>query len=250
MPDDSGRDGGIYMTYDSGVHHRRSIRLQGYDYSQNGAYFVTICAQNRECLFGDVADGELILNAFGEIVAGQWHAIPERFPHVGMDAFVVMPNHIHGIVIINGVGAPLAGAPSQSLAGAPCIQNVQSTTNGPRPITPDDGVTETDNRATARVAPTVGEIVGAYKSICYRECLAWINNHEQDRRLGRLWQRNYWEHVIRDEMELNRIREYIRNNPAQWESDRLNPCRGGPCGRPSAMIQEPVVTYIAEGWMV
>jgi putative transposase len=236
------------MAYDADIRHRRSIRLRGHDYSRAGAYFITICTQNREYLFGDIMDGKMALNPFGKIAPEQWYAIPERFPHVDVDEFVVMPNHIHGIVIINGVGAPLAGAP--------CIQNAQKTTNGPRPITPDDGVTETrnrataDDRATARVALSVGEIVGAYKSICYRECLAWINNHEQDHRLGRLWQRNYWEHIIRNETELNRIREYIRNNPAQWREDRLNPRRGDPRGRPSAMIREPVVTYAAEGWMV
>ena len=178
--------------------------MQGYDYSQPGAYFITICTQNRECLFGDIADGEMILNPFGEIVASRWHIMPEQFPHVGVDAFVVMPNHIHGIVIIGVVGAPLAGALP--------IPGAMNTTDERRHLPPDD-------RATLAVAPTVGDIAGAYKSICVLDCLAWINNHERQRRLGKLWQRNYWEHVIRDETELNRIREYIYDNPKNWEQD-------------------------------
>lgn len=240
---------GSEMTNKSDIHHRRSIRLQGYDYSRAGAYFITICTQNRECLFGDIADGKIALNPFGEIATGQWRAIPDRFPDVGTDEFVVMPNHIHGIVIID-VGATLAVA--LPLAGD------KNTTNESCPLTPDGGVTGTvnratgtNNRATARVAPTIGNIVGAYKSICYRECLAWINNHERGRRLDRLWQRNYWEHVIRNEMELSHIREYIRNNPARWEGDRLNPRGGDPHNRPSSpAVREPDVTYANEGWMV
>ena len=98
------------MKYDPAVHHRRSIRLRDYDYAQAGAYFVTICAQDRRCLFGEIVDGEMRLNAMGRIVAEQWDAIPRRFTNVALDAFVVMPNHIHGIFLI--VGAPLAGAPT------------------------------------------------------------------------------------------------------------------------------------------
>ena len=90
------------------VRNRRSIRLQGYDYSQAGAYFVTICTQNRECLFGEIVNGGMRLNAIGQIAADQWYAIPQRFADIELDEFVVMPNHIHGIFI--NVGAPLAGA--------------------------------------------------------------------------------------------------------------------------------------------
>jgi REP element-mobilizing transposase RayT len=183
--------------------NRRSIRLQEYDYAQAGAYFVTICTHNRECLFGEIVDGEVRLNAIGEIVREQWHAIPDRFSAVELDQFVVMPNHIHGIFVI--VGAPLAGAHS---AGAAPSRYHPGTSK---------------NRAAARAAPTVGDIIGAYKSLCVHYGLKWVQNNAPDRILGKLWQRNYWEHIVRDESEWDRIREYICNNPMQWQSDQLNP---------------------------
>ena len=94
------------MPYNSEKHYRRSIRLKEYDYSQAGAYFVTICAYNRECLFGDIVDGEMQLNIYGEIVAAFWDEVPSHFKNVELDAFIVMPNHMHGIVIItDSVGA-------------------------------------------------------------------------------------------------------------------------------------------------
>lgn len=148
------------MKYDPAVHHRRSIRLRDYDYAQAGAYFVTICAQDRRCLFGEIVDGEMRLNAMGRIVAEQWDAIPRRFINVELDEFVVMPNHIHGIFLI--VGAPLAGA--QKRAGA---QNYTSTNNRESlNQRASFNKASADKRAPARGAPTVGDIVGAYKSLC------------------------------------------------------------------------------------
>lgn len=180
------------MTCDPHKHHRRSIRLQGYDYTQAGAYFVTICTQDRACLFGEVVDGEMRLNDAGQMVQAEWNALPDRFPSVGRDAFVVMPNHVHGIIVITNdiVGAGLVPAP---------------------------------NGATTRVAPTVGDVVGAFKSrttVLYTygvKQIGWTPFR------GRLWQRNYYEHVIRDESSLNDIRQYILDNPLRWAMDRENP---------------------------
>lgn len=177
--------------YSPETHHRCSIRLRGYAYSLSGAYFITICTHNRECLFGGIVDGEMLVHEFGSIVSKQWDAIPERFSCIELDAFTVMPNHIHGIIL---VGAPLAGARF------------------------DAGVCE-HMRATARVAPTVGEIIGAYKSFAMYHCLQWVKQNKPQRYLGKLWQRNYYEHIIRDDDDLNRIREYILNNPANWQDD-------------------------------
>ncbi|MFP4040814.1 MAG: hypothetical protein ACLFS7_09760, partial [Desulfosudaceae bacterium] len=97
------------MKFNSKIHHRRSIRLQGYDYSQAGAYFVTICTQNRECLFGDIADGEMRLNDAGQMVQTVWDEIPAHYPGIDIDAFIIMPNHIHGIIVL--VGAAPCGRP-------------------------------------------------------------------------------------------------------------------------------------------
>lgn len=92
------------MKFDPNIHHRRSIRLQNYDYSQSGAYFITICTQNRQCLFGNVVYGKMILNEFGNIVKNFWLEIPQHFRHVVLDEFVVMPNHVHGIIMLNENG--------------------------------------------------------------------------------------------------------------------------------------------------
>jgi REP element-mobilizing transposase RayT len=192
---------------DNPAPRRRSIRLQGHDYSQAGAYFVTVCTQNRQCLLGDIAAGAMRLSPLGRIVEEQWNVIPQRFPVVELDEFVVMPNHFHGIFVL--VGAPLAGA--QGVAG----------TNSRPTATKRATARVVDTRATARVAPTVGDIIGAYKSLCVHHCLKWMKHHDPQRILGTLWQRNYWEHIIRHEPELHEIREYIRHNPAQWELDKL-----------------------------
>ncbi|MFN4294850.1 MAG: transposase, partial [Thermoflexales bacterium] len=100
------------MTYDPQKHHRRSIRLKGYDYSQAGAYFITIVAQDRACLFGEVVDGEMRLNDAGRMVWDEWNALPDRFPGLELDAFVVMPNHVHGIIVLTGSAPDDAPAPA------------------------------------------------------------------------------------------------------------------------------------------
>ncbi len=177
---------------------RRSIRLQGYDYSQAGAYFVTSCTQGRVCLFGDIADGEMRLNDAGRIVADTWAALPQRFPMINMDDFVIMPNHIHGIIIV-GAGLALPSEPPRNL-------------DAPR------------NRGAASSAPTLGDIVRAFKSIS-----AISVNRLLGRQKHSLWQRNYFEHIIRNDKDLDRIRQYIADNPIRWEIDRENPAAtGGP----------------------
>jgi len=139
--------------------HRRSIRLKEYDYSQVGAYFITIVTQDRACLFGKVVNGEMRLNDVGYMVHQEWTNLPNRFPNIDLDAFVIMPNHIHGIIVITGaipVGAGLVPAPIH--ANMPAQNGNRTTKSGAT-------VGSTKSRATTRVAPTVGDIVGAFKSI-------------------------------------------------------------------------------------
>jgi putative transposase len=210
------------MTYNPDIHHRQSIRLKGYDYSSPGMYFITVCIQNRDRhLFGEIDHGKMILNHFGEIIREQWHIIPNRFNGVTVDEFVVMPNHIHGI--LHFVGAPLAGALVGVHAGAHGDDHDNRATD-------TRAIDTIDTRATARVAPTkttaitkpmTGDVVGAFKSLCVHGCLQWIKLNDPQFGLGPLWQRNYWEHIIRNEPELDRIREYIRNNPLKREKDSL-----------------------------
>ena len=179
------------MPYDPNRHHRRSIRLKGYDYSQAGAYFITLCTQDRACLFGKVVNGEMRLNDAGRMVLAEWNRLPERFPRVVLDAFVVMPNHVHGILVITDP-APTVGA-----------------TVG----------------ATLVVAPTVGNIIGAFKSRVTVEYIRGVKTSGWPPFRGRLWQRNYYEHIIRNERALNAIRQYIMENPRRWQMDREKEAR-------------------------
>jgi REP element-mobilizing transposase RayT len=177
--------------FNSDLHHRRSIRLHNYDYSQAGAYFFTLCTQNRECLFGTVVEDTVRLNDVGRMVQEIWRALPDYYPGVELDNFVVMPNHIHGIVLLNDVGA--------------------------RFIAPNNGQ-GTENKGAINRAPAVGEIIRAFKARCTRGI-----NQLRGLQGASIWQRNYYEHVIRNESSFHEIREYIVNNPARWAMDRENP---------------------------
>ncbi len=187
-------------------HNRRSIRMRGYDYSQAGAYFVTLCTHNRECLFGNVENGAIALNDAGDIAADCWLRIPEHFPNVELDEWVIMPNHVHGILVITD---PVVGALGIGPVGAKDFSPLPGQyPPPPRPIPPPPGQRPT---GTAR---TLGSIVRGYKigvTKWYRQQLVET----------KIWQRNYWEHIIRDELEMDRIRRYIGNNPANWVSDSL-----------------------------
>jgi putative transposase len=184
------------MKYDPKIHHRRSIRLKGYDYSQDGAYFITVCAYKKECIFEPAV--------VASIIEKQWRNLPGRFSGIELDEFVIMPNHIHCILWIH-VGATLA---------------VARHAGDQNPIDRDNE--KRNERAGASPAPTLGNVVGAFKSMVSTEYLKWINQNNSGCS-GLLWQRNYYEHVIRNEDELNRIRQYIRSNPVKWDDDIENP---------------------------
>jgi len=188
------------MKYDPDKHHRRSIRLNSYDYRQSGSYFITVCTHDRKCFFGTVDGREMQLNDVGQMVKSTWQELPSRFSSVWLDEFTVMPNHIHGVIL---VGAQFI---------APKLTASQ-----------DFGILNpgTLERGAINRAPTLGKIVRAYKARSTRLI----------RRMATpdfAWQRNYYEHVVRDEKSLNRIREYILTNPARWDSDRENPAATTP----------------------
>jgi len=188
------------MKFDPQKHHRRSIRLKEYDYSQAGAYYVTINVQNRECLLGEIVNYEMVLNEAGKMIDEQWNALPQRFPNIDLDVYQVMPNHSHGIiVIVEPVGATLVVARNMDM------KNIH------------------ENRAGIKPAPALGDIVGAFKSITTHEYIKGVDNKNWPQFYKRLWQRNYYEHVIRDEADLNRIQDYIQSNPANWDEDEENP---------------------------
>jgi putative transposase len=173
-----------YMIDNDNIHRRRSIRLPGYDYSQPGAYFITICTQNREYLFGNIVVGAGPRacpepNDAGTMIQTVWYEIPIHYHGIEIDEFIVMPNHIHGIIVIRqaqGDGRPQGIAP----------------TGGPLSL-PD--------------------VVHRFKTMTTKCYAVGVKQHGWPPFPGRLWQRNYWEHIVRNEIELNRIREYIRYNP-------------------------------------
>jgi putative transposase len=191
----------IGVKYDPAKHHRRSIRLKGYDYTTAGAYFITICTHHRECLFGEIVDGVMQLNRFGQIVRSYWVKLPQYHAHLQLDIFVVMPNHVHGILVLtaSNVGAGFG---------------VKSTT--------------LTDELLAKPAPTeeweptdrhgIPEIIRGFKTFSARR----INQIRKIQGLP-VWQRNYYEHIIRDEKSLQLIQQYIDNNPSSWQQDQLHP---------------------------
>ncbi len=173
---------------------RKPNRLRDFDYSQSGWYFVTICVQNRECLFGRIENGKMILNQFGEIVEKCWYEIPQHFPDVTLDEFVVMPNHVHGMVVIrNDV------MKNRHVVGNAYMRSLQS------PSSPD------------RTKMALSKIIHGFKSAVTRE----INKIQNQ--FCFQWQKSFHDHIIRNEKSYWAIKEYIRNNPAHWTFDEENP---------------------------
>lgn len=178
------------MTFNPQIQHRHSIRLKDYDYSQSGAYFITICTHDRELVFNP----ELVQ----EMLRTVWKKIPVKFPTVQLDEFVVRPNHIHGIILLKG---------------------------------------QIENGRPHRVAPTLGDIIAWYKTRTTNAYIKGVKTECWAPFNGKFWQRNYFEHIIRNEDDLNQIRQYILDNPLKWEEDEDNPrrkngCRGNPAWLP------------------
>ena len=197
------------MPYDSQTHHRRSIRKRGYDYALPGWYFVTLCTEGKKHAFGCIIEWCMELNDAGRMVADVWKRLPLRFPTLIVDEFVVMPNHFHAIFQL--AGAPPSPRSGQALVGARGGDNVGAPLVG-----------ALRKRAGTSPAPTVGQIVGTYKSLTANQYLqggrqsAWLSMPEG------LWQRNYYEHIIRNDRELEITRVYVRENPARWDTDQEN----------------------------
>lgn len=188
------------------MHHRRFIRLQGYDYSQAGAYYVTIVVQGRDCLFGEVVNGEMYINAYGEIVQKWWDEIPIHFPNVELGAFVIMPNHVHGIIFITTERRGEVLSPRDNPNDNNLDENV-------------DGTNQQGGETPPPRKPTLGQIVAYFKYQSTKE----MNRIETENAITKFWQRNYYEHIIRDEKDLQNKTDYIEANPSLWDEDDNNP---------------------------
>lgn len=258
--------------YNPHIHHRRSIRLKGYDYSQAGLYFITVCVQNRECLFGRIANREMILNDAGTMVQNEWLKLPERFKNIRLHEYVVMPNHFHAILEIV-VGATLVVAQNattdQNINADQNInveqnnvvalnndvaqntnvvqnnvdalnndvaQNMNIDQNNVVAVNNDAEQNDPTDRNIDDVqigrpqghAPTdtpknktVGDMMGAFQSIVTVEYIRGVKTLGWQPFNGKLWQRNYWEHIIRNEQSYQTISDYIINNPHKWNDDKF-----------------------------
>ncbi|MBF8296081.1 MAG: transposase [Bacteroidetes bacterium] len=162
---------------------RKRLRLKEYDYSQPGAYFVTICTKDREERFGEIVDGEMRANNSAAVVWSCWNDLPNHYPNVELDAFVIMPNHVHGIIMVL----------DEQIVGATPASPLQ------------------------RKRHRLGDIVGSFKSAVTKRA-----NEIRGTAGSPLWQRGYYDHIIRDDRSLTRIREYIAHNPQRWASDKEN----------------------------
>jgi len=257
--------------YNPNTHHRRSIRLKGYDYSQAGLYFITICCENRKYRFGKIENNEMILNELGNIAYDEWVKLAERFPKFELDVFQIMPNHIHGVILLNGVvgagftpaqntdtqnndntieqpeiGQPEIGKPKIGQPEIGQLQNGQPENGQPEIEQPEIGQTEIEQPQNGQpeigqteigqlqngqpeigqpqgIAPTttstVGDIIGAYKSLVANGCLEIFKS--KNKIMGKLWQRNFYENIIRNPQSYQRISDYIINNPAKWSDDKF-----------------------------
>ena len=171
-------------------HHRRSVRLPGFDYRRSGMYFVTICAKNRECLFGEIQNDNIVLNECGTIALDCWNAIPKHFPHVRLDAFVIMPNHMHGILHISSYPHACRGTPWRA---------------------------PTERKFAQSIAGSLSTIVNHFKGAVTRKMRTLYPTWDSS-----VWQRNYHERIIRNPCELRQCTEYIVENPKNWEKDEEN----------------------------
>ena len=197
------------MNNESRKHHRRSIRLKGYDYTQPGAYFVTICAYQRNEIFGEVVEGEMRLNRLGEIVREEWLKTAKIRQEVDLheDEFAILPNHVHGIIWIvetQSVEATRGGIESMSVGAT---RRVAPT----RPVAPTI-------KSHTLVSGSIGAILAQFKSITAKRI-----NAMRDTDAAPVWQRNYYEHIIHNENELKNIWNYIDTNPLHWQEDQLHP---------------------------
>ncbi len=231
------------MKYDPEKHRRRSIRLKGHDYAQAGAYFITICTHQRQCLFGQVVEGQMQLNAIGLAVQARWQTLPQNFPNLILDTWVIMPNHIHGILRLNpnlcrgdafgseSMRSPQISHPNASPSGS-------GTSIAPRsPQIPQPNASPSDAMRSPQIpqpnaspveassipprgsqSHSIAATIQNFKSISTRKINQLQNTAGQI-----IWQRNYHEHIIRDDNVRQLIQTYICNNPTNWNLDQLHP---------------------------
>ena len=214
----------IQSKYNPDIHNRHSIRLRDYDYSQAGLYFITICCHERQCLFGEIIDGEMKLNDVGIAATQCWNEIPEHFPNATLHEYVIMPNHVHGIIELSQITSLANQTPAP---GAEDIQPLHVAITGRhtnKSHNKDHNVgaeyfqpcnnTSPRNQFQKLISGSIGSIIKGYKIGVTKWARANTNNYT-------VWQRNYHEHIVRNEQSYRTISEYIITNPQRWEHDKF-----------------------------
>lgn len=187
-----------------GKYRTESLRLKGWDYSEDGAYFITICTKNREPAFGEIKNGKLIETEQSKICESCWLDLPNHYPNCVLDAFVIMPNHVHGVVLIDNWRGGRDGNNVEAIHTVETIHELSLQTR-----------TQIQPRTRKqRRQMMIPKIVGRFKMQVAKQINIFQNTSGQP-----FWQRDYYDHIVRDEDELSRIREYIWNNPANWRND-------------------------------
>jgi len=200
--------------YNPHQHQRKSIRLKGYDYRRAGLYFITICTYGKEHLFGEINETKMILNSYGKIAKNCWIQIPKHFPNTTILEYIIMPNHIHGIIYLNSLTLGTRHAMSLRKNG-----NIPAKQNGHN-ISPQNIGLKNHHQYEQFGKPVPGSIPTIIRS--YKSAVTKNINQERKSLGAKVWQPRFWEHIIRDKKLYYQIRNYIRNNPLQWHIDKLN----------------------------
>jgi REP element-mobilizing transposase RayT len=207
------------MKYISDKHNRRSMRLRGYDYTKAGIYFVTLCSQNREQFFGYIKNEKMTLNDVGEMINKWWKKIPKKFSHTQIGPYVIMPNHIHGILIIQKKNTNNNLRKGEYM-DSPLLKTIDKNFIDPKSRRNNVGVEPCFNPRTILGLP---RYISWFKRMTTNEHIKKVRNENWQPFDKRLWQRNYYDHIIKDVKDLNQISWYIKNNPLNWNSDKENP---------------------------
>jgi len=247
------------MVYNSRIHHRKSIRLKEYDYSQEGMYFITICVQNKKMLFGKItrpvpvgadprvcpdndpsippinSNPQLTLNDAGEMIEKWFMKLETKFPDIECDIFIVMPNHVHCIIVNNGAGNSNIARANWIKKGfnldkpsldRPLINGETSILGKSQNLGESKILDDSKNLGESsilgeHVGSPLGSVMQWFKTMSTNEYIRGVKTLDWERFDGKLWQRNYWEHIIRDERSYNAIKKYIINNPQNWDVDKM-----------------------------
>lgn len=201
------------MSYDPKLHHRRSIRLKGYDYSQEGLYFITISAHHMQCFFGKVVNHRMILNDGGKMVEKWVEEMKNKYPNIDLGEYVVMPNHFHCIIEI------LSG--KEEGKGEP-MKEEGAHTGAPRQVQASGRTSETYGMDNKKYNATIGTMVDWLTTMSTNEYIRGVKTLAWQPFDKKLWHRNYWEHIIRTQQSYQNISGYIMDNPTRWKDDKFH----------------------------